>query len=91
MILKWKINIFYESYGQYYIVDYINIFTFSSWMRRYWLFEKNDFQNFHQISTFWSPMSKNKERFLQKCLSVVVADRIPDVVNNHFPTFFIIN
>ena len=28
------------------------IFTFSSWMRRYWFYVKNDFRNFHQIFTF---------------------------------------
>ena len=27
------------------------IFTFSSWMRRYWFYVKNDFRNFHQIFT----------------------------------------
>ena len=28
------------------------VFTFSSWMRRYWFYVKNDFRNFHQIFTF---------------------------------------
>ena len=30
----------------------VSIFTFSSWMRRYWFYVKNDFRNFHQIFTF---------------------------------------
>ena len=29
------------------------LFTFSSWIRRYWFYVKNDFRNFHQIFTFW--------------------------------------
>ena len=29
-----------------------HFFTFSSWMRRYWFYVKNDFRNFHQIFTF---------------------------------------
>ena len=45
------------------------IFTFSSWMRRYWFYVKNDFRNFHQIFTFWDPLSQ-KKWFLRKCLSV---------------------
>ena len=44
-------------------------FTFSSWMRRYWFYVKNDFRNFHQIFAFWDPLSQ-KKRFLRKCLSV---------------------
>ena len=44
-------------------------FTFSSWMRRYWFYVKNDFRNFHQIFTFWDPLSQ-KKGFLRKCLSV---------------------
>ena len=28
------------------------IFTFSSWMTRYWFYVKNDFRKFHQIFTF---------------------------------------
>ena len=27
------------------------IITFSSWMRRYWFYVKNDFRKFHQIFT----------------------------------------
>ena len=48
---------------------YEKLFTFSSWMRRYWFYVKNDFRNFHQILTFWDPLSQ-KKRFLRKCLSV---------------------
>ena len=48
------------------------IFTFSSWMRRYWFYVKNDFRNFHQIFTFWDPLSQ-KKRFLRKCLSVYLS------------------
>ena len=33
-------------------IKYFEIFTFSSWMRRYWFYVKNDFRNFHQIFTF---------------------------------------
>ena len=44
-------------------------FTLSSWMRRYWFYVKNDFRNFHQIFTFWDPLSQ-KKWFLRKCLSV---------------------
>ena len=29
-----------------------SLFTFSSWMRRYWFYVKNDFRNFHHIFTF---------------------------------------
>ena len=45
------------------------LFTFSSWMRRYCFYVKNDFRNFHQIFTFWDPLSQ-KKRVLRKCLSV---------------------
>ena len=48
------------------------IFTFSSWMRRYWFYVKNDFQNFHQIFTFWDTLSQ-KKRFSRKCLSVCLS------------------
>ena len=48
------------------------IFTFSSWMRRYWFYVKNDFRNFYQIFTFWDPLSQ-KEGFLRKCLSVCLS------------------
>ena len=27
-------------------------------MRRYWFYVKNDFSNFHKISTFWDPLSE---------------------------------
>ena len=30
----------------------LQFITFSSWMRRYWFYVKNDFRNFHQIFTF---------------------------------------
>ena len=49
-----------------------NFFTFSSWMRRYWFYVKNDFRNFHQIFTFWDPLSQ-KQGFLRKCLSVCLS------------------
>ena len=48
------------------------IFTFSSWMRRYWFYVKNDFRKFHQILTFWDPLSP-KKGFLRKCLSVCLS------------------
>ena len=48
------------------------VFTFSSWMRRYWFYVKNDFRNFHQIFTFWDRLSQ-KKRFLRKCLSVCLS------------------
>ena len=48
------------------------IFTFSSWMRRYWFYVKNYFRNFHQIFTFWDPLSQ-KKGFLRKCLSVCLS------------------
>ena len=44
-------------------------FTFSSWMRRYWFYVKNEFRNFHQIFTFWDPLTQ-KNWFLRKCLFV---------------------
>ena len=47
-------------------------FTFSSWMRRYWFYVKNDFRNFHQIFTFWDLLSQ-KKWFLRKCLSVCLS------------------
>ena len=47
-------------------------FTFSSWMRRYWFYVKNDFRKFHQIFTFWDPLSQTKW-FLRKCLSVCLS------------------
>ena len=43
--------------------------TFSSWMRRYWFYVKNDFRNFHQIFPLEDPLSQ-KKGFLRKCLSV---------------------
>ena len=49
-----------------------SIFTFSSWMRRYWFYVKNDFRNFHQIFTFWDPLSL-KKWFLRKCFSVCLS------------------
>ena len=48
------------------------LFTFSSWMRRYWFYVKNDFRNFHQIFMFWDPLSQ-KKGFLRKCLSVCLS------------------
>ena len=39
------------------------LFTFSSWMRRYWFYVKNHFWNFHHIFTFLYPLSQ-KKRFL---------------------------
>ena len=39
---------------------------------RYWFYVKNDFQNFHQILTFWYPLSQ-KKRFLRKWLSVCLS------------------
>ena len=52
-----------------YDVYVCHFFTFSSWMRRYWFYVKNDFRNFHQIFSFWDPLSQ-KKWFLRKCLSV---------------------
>ena len=46
------------------------IFTFSSWMRRYWFYVKNDFRNFHQIFTFWDTLSQKKGFYESVCLSV---------------------
>ena len=51
------------------VVIYNNLFTFSSWMRRYWFYVKNDFRNFQQVYTFWGPLSQ-KKWFSRKCLSV---------------------
>ena len=36
----------------FYCKTYRFLFTFSSWMRRYWFYVENDFRNFHQIFTF---------------------------------------
>ena len=47
-------------------------FLHSHHMRRYWFYVKNDFRNFHQIFTFWDPLSQ-KKRFLRKCLSVCLS------------------
>ena len=61
-----------------------NIFTFSSWMRMYWFYVKNDFRNFHQIFTFWDPLSE-KMVFtkvsvrLSVCLSVWNLSEIPKI------------
>ena len=46
------------------------IFTFSSWMRRYWFYVKNDFRKFHQIFTFSDPLSPKKGFYESVCLSV---------------------
>ena len=53
-------------------IQIYDFFTFSSWMRRYWFYVKNDFRNFHQIFTFWDPLSQ-KKWFLRKCLSVCLS------------------
>ena len=47
---------------------YINSFMWgnflhSHYMRRYWFYVINDFQDFHQIFTFWNPLSQKKTVF----------------------------
>ena len=49
-----------------------SIFLHLYHMRRYWFYVKNHFWNFHQIFTFWDPLSQ-KKRFLEKALSVCLS------------------
>ena len=68
----WLCAIYYKM--DMYLRNYL-IFTFSSWMKRYWFYVKNDFWNFYQIFTFWDPLSQ-KKRYLRKCLSVCLSVRL---------------